>query len=149
MCNNSTDDKDTVVKSSKNVVMKRIIHGLFANKWQSKSIFFKRWDLRFGNLVCCPTYTYNKKNLPTPLFVSTLTHRVDWDLYINLASTPGRVAYVKKASAVKRTHASAQTNEDIASGVRAREDIQLYSKLWPGVFVRLLQVILSKFYKLN
>ena len=145
---NAFTDKDgnTEIKTSKNIRFKRFIHFFFANRWQQKSRFFKRWDLRFGNSVCCPTCTYNKKALPAPLFVSKLRHGVDWDLYITLASEKGRVAYVRKPVVFKRIHLDAQTHEDVLSGVRAREDIILYSRLWPKPFAKLFQKILTLFY---
>lgn len=137
---------NTEIKASKNILFKRMIHFFFANRWQQESVFFKRWDLRFGNSVCCPTCTYNKKNLDAPLFISRFQHGVDWDLYIKLASRNGRVAYVKKPIAFKRIHADAQTKSDVMSGVRAKEDIELYSLLWPDFIARLLQRVLLHFY---
>lgn len=137
---------NSTVKNSKNIIFKRMIHALFARQWQQDKIFFKRWDMRFGNSVCCPTCTYNKNNLEQPIFVSKLRHGVDWDLYITLASSKGRIGYVRKPVAFKRIHVDAATNQDVASGVRAREDIELYSRLWPKVFARLLQKVLLLFY---
>lgn len=139
-------DGNTEIKKSKNIIFKRIIHAVFANRWQQDKIFFKRWDLRFGNSVCCPTCTYSKKNLEQPIFTSQLKHGVDWDLYISLASRKGRIAYIKKPVAFKRIHLEAQTNQDVASGVRAREDIELYSRLWPKPFAKVMQKILIHFY---
>lgn len=140
------ENNNSVVRTSKNVIFKRIIHFFFANKWQQNSVFFKRRDLSFGNSICCPTCTYNKSNLEYPLFVSKFRHAIDWDLYIKLASVPGRIVYVRKPLLYKRIHINSQTTDDVRSGVRKREDIENYSKLWPAFISKLLQAILSLFY---
>lgn len=139
----------SIVKVSKNALFKRMIHLFFANNWQSNKIFFKKWDLRFGNSVCCPTCTYNKSNLTHPVFTSKLTHGVDWDLYINMACRQGRVTYVRKQLVYKRTHLEAQTLTDIQTGVRKKEDILLYSRMWPKPIAKVFQMLLTKFYYLK
>lgn len=140
------ENNNSTVRTSKNVVFKRIIHFFFANKWQQSSIFFKKCDLSFGNSICCPTCTYNKSNLEFPLFISKYRHGIDWDLYIKLACRPGRVAYVRKPVLFKRIHVNSQTTDDVRSGVRKQEDIEIYSRLWPGFMSKILQKILSRFY---
>ncbi len=137
---------NSTIATSKNIRFKRMIHFFFANRWQQNKVFFKKWDVRFGNSVCCPTCTYNKENLTLPIFISNYRHAIDWDLYIKLASQQGRVAYVKKPIAYKRIHLDAQTQADVTSGVRAKEDIAMYSKLWPKSFAKLFQKMLTHFY---
>ena len=137
---------NTEIKTSKNIHFKRVIHFFFNSRWQQDKVFFKKWDLRFGNSVCCPTCTYNKTNLTLPLFTSDLRHAIDWVVYIKLASQKGRVVYVRKPVAFKRIHSEAQTKDDVISGVRAKEDIEMYSLLWPRFFAKLLQKILVLFY---
>lgn len=139
-------DGNTTIGVSKNIIFKRIIHFFNSNRWQQNIIFFKRWALRFGNSICCPTCTYNKKNLPSPLFTSKLHHGVDWDLSITLASQNGRIAYIRKPVVYKRIHEGAQTQEDVISGIRAKEDVMLYSRLWPRPIALLMQKVLTNFY---
>ena len=107
----------------------------------------KKGALRFGNSVCCPSCTYHKTNARVPLFQSALTHGLDWDTYIDMADTRGRVAYVAKRLCNKRTHSESATVSDIRSGVRAREDQYLFSRLWPRRIASLLLALYKKIYK--
>lgn len=112
-----------------------------------KMSFIKRSVLRFGNSICCPSCTYNVSNSRKPLFQSSLTHGLDWDTYIDLADMKGRVVYTGKRLCNKRTHSESATTSDINSGVRAREDEYLFSRLWPRWIAKSLLSLYKKIYK--
>ena len=50
----------------------------------------KKMALVFGNPICCPATTYQKKLLGTPLVRSEYRFALDWDNLYQLACEKGR-----------------------------------------------------------
>lgn len=111
--------------------------------------FFKKMSLAFGNTVCCPSCTYNKKLLGDNFFNSELTHCCDWDMYYKIATAKGRMVYVPEKLMSKRYHTGSQTFEDIQSGKRYREDQVMFSKFWPKWIVKKIMKKYVKAYEIN
>lgn len=116
--------------------------------WQTIR-FLKKSVLAFGNTVCCPACTYNKKLLGENFFTSDMTHCLDWDMYYKLASMKGRVVYVSNKVMAKRYHLESQTSKDIESGKRYKEDQMMFSKFWPKWIVNIIMKKYVNAYKIN
>ncbi len=139
--------KDQVSFSNINNRVRRILNAPLRIRVLQRSRFVKRNVLRFGNPVCCPSCTYNVAQTRRPLFQSKLTHGLDWDTYIDLADLKGRVVYINERVCNKRTHCESATTSDIQSGVRAREDEYLFSRLWPRWVAKSLLALYKRIYK--
>jgi hypothetical protein len=64
-------------------------------------------------------------------FHSKLAMAVDWDLFYTLAHKKGMFAYIDKTLIFKRIHAESGTNESIQNGKRYRDDMTMFSRIWP------------------
>ena len=116
-------------------------HGLCHLTW------VKRAALIFGNPVICPSCTYHKGHLGTPLFGSAYRFALDWDTLWRLAGQPGRFLCVERPLMYYRIHEAATTRACIQNQQRAREEASMYGKIWPGPVVRVLMHFYKKAYK--
>lgn len=98
----------------------------------------KRASLCFGNPIICPSCTYNKEALGTPLFQSQFRFALDWDTMWELAARPGRFICAEEPLMRYRIHAGAETKACIADQRRPKEEIAMYEKIWPRPIARFL-----------
>ncbi|MFR5600887.1 MAG: glycosyltransferase [Lachnospiraceae bacterium] len=98
----------------------------------------KRLALMFGNPVICPSCTYNKAMLGTPLFHSDYKFALDWDTMWELASRPGRFICREWPLMYYRVHDGATTKACIKDHRRVEEETKMFEKIWPKPIVRLL-----------
>lgn len=114
------------------------------------SISHKTWvkqaALRFGNPIICPSCTYNKKLLGTPLFQSDYRFALDWDTMWRLAKLPGRFVCVERPLICYRIHSGATTKACIESHQRYEEELAMYQKIWPKPMAWLLMIFYQKAY---
>lgn len=128
------------------------------NKWKRRFLWvanfspfqtirpLKRLPLKLGSSICCPTCTYNKKKLESPIFHSELKDACDWDTYYEMTKKRGRMVYISKPLVAKRYHSGAQSNADLESGVRAKDDEIMFNKMWPKWIAKKLLKKYSKAY---
>ncbi len=109
--------------------------------------FIKRSALRFGNSICCPACTYNKEMLGEPLFDSPYRFALDWDTLWKLAGRSGRFICVEKPVMYYRVHEEATTKACILDNSRAREEAEMFAKMWPKPVVKLLMRYYRKAYE--
>lgn len=109
--------------------------------------FIKRSVLRFGNSICCPACTYNKSMLGEPLFDSPYRFALDWDTLWKLAGRPGRFICVERPVMYYRVHEEATTKACIKDNSRAREEAEMFAKMWPKPVVKLLMHFYTKAYE--
>lgn len=109
--------------------------------------FIKRSVLRFGNSICCPACTYNKSMLGEPLFDSPYRFALDWDTLWKLAGKPGRFICVEQPVMYYRVHEEATTKACIKDNSRAREEAEMFAKMWPKPVVKLLMHFYTKAYE--
>ena len=107
----------------------------------------KRAALCFGNPVICPSCTYHKGYLGTPLFRSPYKFALDWDTLWRLAGQPGRFLCVERPLICYRIHEGATTKACIDNCQRARDEADMYRKIWPEPVVRVLMHFYKKAYK--
>ena len=105
--------------------------------------FFKIFSLAFGSSINCPSVTYNKLLLgKKDIFTSELKFSLDWDTFLKFAKQKGRIGYISKNLIFYRIHNHATTVKFINSDLRKKEDIIMFSKIWPSFVVK----IIMKFY---
>lgn len=109
--------------------------------WIKKSVFF------FGNSICCPACTYNKKLLGEPLFISPYRFVLDWDNLLDLAERPGRFICAERPLLYYRVHGEAETKACMKDHVRGKEEAEMFSRTWPAWAVRVLMHFYKKAYE--
>lgn len=90
----------------------------------------KKASLIFGNPIICPSCTYDKTLLGTPLFDSEYKFVLDWEQMWKLASRPGRFVCVERPLIFYRVHEGAATKACIENHTRSREEAQMYAAIW-------------------
>lgn len=106
----------------------------------------KRAALLFGNSVCCPSCTYNKKLIEGPIFDSPFEFALDWDNLYELAGRPGRFVCCERQLMFYRVHPGATTKQCIEDNRRKNDEIAMFRKMWPEPFVKLLMHFYKKAY---
>ena len=134
---------DKRVDSNLNLKIKRILLIGLRLRYLSKFKFVKRLVLRFGNSISCPAVTFVKDNCPKDIFLSDYTCNVDWFAWEKLSKLKGRFIYNKKHLMGHRISLVSTTTDIINSGVRTKEDLEIYCKFWPKWFAK----IINNFYK--
>lgn len=135
--------KNEKVYSNTNLKIKRILLLPLKLKFLSKFKFIKRLILRFGNSICCPAVTFVKSNCPKKIFVSDYKCDVDWFAWEKLSKLNGRFIYIKCKLMGHRISEETTTTDIINSGIRTKEDFEIYCKFWPKWFAK----IINKLYK--
>lgn len=106
----------------------------------------KKAALMCGNPVICPSCTYDKKTLGTPVFDSPYKFALDWDTMWKLAERPGRFLCVEKPLIGYRIHEGATTKEFIQNNHRSEEELSMYQKIWPGPVAKIWMHFYRKAY---
>ena len=122
----------------KNSKIKIILKIPLRIRFLSKFKLFKVASLSFGNTVCCPSVTYNKKCIKGNPFTSNLKFGLDWDTFLKFAKEKGYYLYIPKKMICYRIHDAATTKEFIKDNKRIDEDILMFSKIWPKFIVKIL-----------
>ena len=97
----------------------------------------KRRLLSFGCAIPCPTVTL-RRDAANNLFREDLKLNLDWDAWLRLADAQGLFVRVRPVAMLHRIHAASETSDGIRQGVRAREDMEMFRRLWPAPIARLL-----------
>lgn len=114
-----------------------------------------RWSktnlLRFGCSIACPTVSLRRAAIPEGIrFDERYRVNLDWDFWLRLAQeVPGGFVCDRAILMRHRIHESSETTAGIVDGVRAREDLELFSRLWPGPVARLLAHAYGMSYSYN
>ncbi len=116
------------------------MHKLADRTWVKKAA------LIFGNPVICPSCTYDKYALGQPLFDSEFKFALDWDTMWKLAGRTGRFICVERPLIRYRIHEEATTKACIADNRRSREEVAMFTKIWPKPVVKLLMFFYQKAY---
>lgn len=126
--------------SNMNCRLKRFLNFPLQFRPLQASKFVKTRAFSLGNSVSCPSCTYNKAMIASPFFTSKLEFSCDWDLYVTLAKTSGRIVYVPKPLTYKRVHVDSATSATTIQ-LRTEEDLYLFKKLWPKPVAKLISML--------
>ena len=130
-----------------NSILRRVLRTPLKWKWVAHSPKLRQMTLAFGNSICCPSVTYQKKNTSEPVFTSKFKFCIDWDTFLKFARKQGHWAYVDKPLVYYRIHSGATTKEFIVDHKRVQEDMEMFSKFWPGPIVKFIMVFYKKAYE--
>ena len=106
--------------------------------------WIRRRVLSLGNPVCCPSVTYVKENLPSPVFRVGFKSNVDWEAWEKLSRRKGSFIYCKQALTMHRIHEESTTTEIIGENLRTKEDLAMFQKFWPDWIARKINARYSK-----
>jgi len=106
----------------------------------------KKAALVFGNPVICPSCTYDKGKLGSPLFDSPFKFALDWDTMWRLAGQPGRFICDERPLMYYRIHEAATTKACIEDHRRGADEAAMYARIYPKPVVRLLMHFYKKAY---
>lgn len=98
----------------------------------------KKLPLMFGNSICCPASTYQKRLLGEPLFLEEYKFALDWANLLALAERKGRFICEERPLLYYRVHDGATTKQCIVNHDRAREEAEMFRRFWPEPVVKLL-----------
>ena len=104
----------------------------------------KRLPLLFGNGIGCPSCSYRIAGTGLPLFREDARFVLDWLTLLRLADLPGRFVCAEKELLDYRVHEGAETRRNIADHNREREELKVFSRLWPAP----VPSVIMFFYKL-
>ncbi len=129
-----------------NLKIKRILlHPLKKGKRQNR-VFWKRWVLRWGNAICCPTVTYHMslirqymgRDARKVLFQKHFRSNVDWETWEWLSRKEGSFVYIPHLLMAHRIHEGSETTATIEDRQRGGEDYEMFCKFWPRWMARCL-----------
>lgn len=135
-------NNDKVYKN-KNLNIKRILLTPLKINFNSNKKWAKRFVIKFGNAICCPSVTFNKDNIEFPVFDCDLTCNIDWNAWEKLSLRKGAFSFVNKPLMGHKISEETTTTEIINSGIRTKEDYELFLRFWPKFIAKFL----NKFYK--
>ncbi len=134
---------DKKVYSNVNLIIKRILLFPLRCKYLGKFVFWKRWGIRFGNGISCPTVSFVKKNCPQEVFKSNYKCNVDWFAWEKLSKRKGQFIFIKHKLMGHRISEESTTTDIINNGIRTKEDYDIYCKFWLKCFAK----IITKLYR--
>ncbi len=125
-----------------NLLIKRLL--LFPLRFKVVSGWqgVKRFAIRFGSAIGCPSVTFVKKKCPKRVFASKLKCNVDWLAWERLSKRKGKFIYIPKYLMGHRIHEESTTTQIIQANIRTEEDFFMFQKFWPKSIAR----VLTRFY---
>lgn len=132
---------DRKVNTNTNLRIKRIL--LFPLRINGKYKFFKRFCLKFGDAICCPSVTFNTNKVSTPLFDNSMKCDIDWHAWETLSKRNGEFSFINKKLMGHRVHEGSTTTEILKDNIRTKEDVQILKRFWPSFIAK----IIAKIYK--
>jgi len=111
----------------------------------SDKTLIKKAILSFGNSICCPTVTYDRKTIGGAyIFTSELKYDLDWDTYWKFAKQKGSFLFEPRDLVYYRVHDLATSKQCIDNSVREHDDIYMFSKIFSPSIAK----IIMKAYKM-
>jgi len=123
---------------SVNAIVKRLLLYPFWFRKCLPGIKEKKSLLQWGNPVCCPSVAFNKELLGDFKFSTNYRCALDWLAWYQLAQQAGAFLYAGKKLVSHRIHAENETSAQIKSGVRRREEQQIFELMWGKRFARMI-----------
>lgn len=133
-----------VIDDYKMLRIKRIMNLPFKYPFLNRSNFIQKRILAFGDSICCPSVTVNKRLAGPSVFSEEIICSFDYLTWINLASSFGRFVYVPFNLLTRRIHKDSGITEFNDNGIRRKDDQMIFDLLWP----KPLGAVVSKIYSL-
>lgn len=116
-----------------------------ANARRAARPWAKRFALRFGSAICCPSVTFNMARCPCPPFVVGMKSNLDWATWEVLSHLDGSFLYGSDQILMRhRIHPGSETSKLIASHERNDEDLAMLEHFWPKPIAAFIELLYSK-----
>jgi glycosyltransferase involved in cell wall biosynthesis len=125
-------------KSSLIIFVKKTLLAAFLLRNKTRSHFFKRSMLAFGNPVSCPTVMFNTCNIGPIEFSEEYRYNMDWEAWLRLAARKGKFIYINRELVIHRLHGGSQTALQVADKNRLKEEEKIFSMVWNKPIARFL-----------
>ena len=128
---------------NKNLRIKRVLLTPLKLNFNSNKKWAKRFVIKFGNAICCPSVTFNKNKIEFPVFDCDMKCNIDWNAWEKLSLKKGSFSFINKYLMGHKISEETTTTEIINSGIRTKEDYEIYIRFWPKWFAKKI----TKLYK--
>ena len=138
--------KNKAVTLDKNSIIRFILRSPYLSEALSYLKPVRILPMRFGNPICCPTVTYNKKQLGKSIFTSDMSFNIDWDTFLKIAGLDAPFLYDSRSLVYYRIHDGATSKEFIDNSQRITEDTAMFNKFWPTSITNLIMKLYVRAY---
>lgn len=139
----------SIIKNSKLLFVKRTLNFLLRFKIFQGSKFIRRRILSFGNPICSPTVTFNKKIVTEPVVKCPFRTSHDWYTWIDFSTKKGKFVYIKKPLLLRRINELSETTLVIADKSKQKSDYEIFKMFWPDFIAKFILKIYSSSEKNN
>lgn len=129
--------------------IKRLLLSPFLLKQNIETKWIKRASLALGNPICCPSVTFHKVLIPEFTFSERFKVVLDWNAWLSLADKQGYFCYLNEKLISHRIHSGAETFHQIQSGLRYKEELEIFSRIWGKTIAHLLMKFYVKGHRIN
>ena len=135
------------VEQTVNLTIQRLLLTPFLMKQSIHSRRIRRLTLSLGNPVCCPSVTYNLKNIGDFSFNSLFPNNLDWEAWIRLSRQAGSFVYLREILMTHRFHADSETSASLGDNRRQNDDRRIFDLLWPKPFAAIVAGLYALAYR--
>lgn len=132
-----------------NLKIKRILLKPLLNRSKANLIKTKRKVLKYGNAISCPAVTFNTKKVEFPVFDCDFKADVDWNAWERLSKVDGSFIFIDKMLMGHTVSVETTTTKIINSGIRTREDYEMFKRFWPIPVAKLINIFYKNAEKSN
>jgi hypothetical protein len=119
-------------KTSKISRAKHLLEGsILAGRRQVRGTRLKAF-LSFGNPLPCSSVTFNRARLPNFHFSLDYTSNLDWDAWLTLQERGETFLHAPEPLIGRRHNPMTETSRLIRTGVRQKEDLMMFRRIWPA-----------------
>lgn len=144
-------------RDRKNLKIKRLLLSPLKRERGQGRRWRKRFSLKFGNAICCPSVTYHKAVIgklleqqgETELFRKHFRSNLDWQTWEWLSRQEGEFVYIPQFLMAHRIHDGSETSATIRDNQRGQEDFEVFCKFWPKWIARILSGVYKQSEKGN
>jgi hypothetical protein len=119
-------------KTSKISLVKHLLENFIVGRRQKIAGARLRAFLSFGNPLPCSSVTFNRRRLPDFNFSLDYTSNLDWDAWWRLQQQGETFLHAPSRLIGRRHNPLTETSRLIREGVRQREDIAMFRRIWPA-----------------
>jgi glycosyltransferase involved in cell wall biosynthesis len=131
------DDHGAPIRS-KISLAKHMLERVILGETRAPSPAHLKRFLSFGNPLPCSSVTLDLANLPGFAFSDAFRSNLDWDAWLRLADAGAVFVRTPERLVGRRHNPLTATSTLIREGVRAREDLVMFRRLWPPPLAELI-----------
>jgi len=125
-------DDHGVEKHSKISRVKHLLDGAIVGPREEVKGNRLKAFLAFGNPLPCSSVTFNRARLPDFQFSLDYASNLDWDAWVQLQEQGETFLHAPERLIGRRHNPLTATSRLIREGVRQREDLMMFRRIWPA-----------------